>query len=378
MNDYLPFEVILSNPINTACKAGLLVLLGLILGLMVPGLLYYEIGVFSHDDVVKHLSDNLKDVKKKITTFDDETEKLKNDIVILNSRIVQETSASNQSGTVELLKFRRDLAAYIDSRKPPFQVVGFYPDRTMFLWSILYISFFWLIYIFAPQVKFEKRQISYGLLFLGLLILYRWPTWLRNTGILGNTDRFIYNQTNFDVSPAGFFVQEGNAVIVVWCMLELFLIWLSYLTLWRKEVAAFRRSKILTTDQMYSLVQALSRQFAHWQLCSVLLALAFVPYTFFFWTFVVDFGDHRYIPAALITHALWGACWVAVSLPLAQTWYEWTLKQAMSSYQVNGFGESDEKIAAEKFHESPIGFLNVATSLAVASLTFGSPIIKAL
>jgi hypothetical protein len=46
INDYLPFEVLLSNPIKTACKAGLLVLLGLILGLMVPGLFYYKTGVF--------------------------------------------------------------------------------------------------------------------------------------------------------------------------------------------------------------------------------------------------------------------------------------------------------------------------------------------
>ena len=61
-----------------------------------------------------------------VRTFDDEIEKLKNDIVILNSRIAQEAGAANQSGTIELLKFRRDLEAYMDSRKPPFHVVGFW------------------------------------------------------------------------------------------------------------------------------------------------------------------------------------------------------------------------------------------------------------
>ena len=47
MNDYLPFPELLSDPIQATSKAGVLALLGLILGLILPGLLYFALGTFS-------------------------------------------------------------------------------------------------------------------------------------------------------------------------------------------------------------------------------------------------------------------------------------------------------------------------------------------
>jgi hypothetical protein len=134
----------------------------------------------------------------------------------------------------------------------------------------------------------------------------------------------------------------------------------------------------LDADQIYALMQAFIRQFIHWQVCSFLLAGAFIPYTFFFWRYVVDFGDARYLPHALVIHALWGLCWVLISLPLAQTWYEWTLKQAISSYDIREANETNEKAIIGKFPEFPIGMFNVVASIIVALATFSSPIIKAI
>jgi hypothetical protein len=394
MNDYLPFQMVLSDPIKAISKAGLLALLGLILGLILPGLSHFELGTFSHDDVIKHLDgkvarwsaaqasrpDNLKlkDALASVKEFNDETDLLKKNIAILDRQIAEDAPTSNLNETAQLLNIRRDLKAYLDGRKPAFYIRGFYPEpSTMFLWSIFYVSFFWLLFIFAPHVKIEQSLTSHVLMFFGLLILFRWPTWLRNTE-LGNIGRTVYTPANFDISAAGFIVQEANSALVVWCMLELFLVWFSYLILWRKEAAALHSPRILGIDQMYFLVRVLSRQFIHWQICSLLLAIAFLPYTFLFWKYVIDFGDHRYTAHALITHALWGACWISISLPLAQTWYEWTVKQAISSYQVRDLDGLPQKAHVEKFPESPIALWNAVTSLAIAGLTFGLPVIKAL
>jgi hypothetical protein len=60
MHDYLPFDVLLPDPIKTALKVGLLVLLGFILGLIVPGLLYYQLGTFSDDDVIQYLQNKIQ------------------------------------------------------------------------------------------------------------------------------------------------------------------------------------------------------------------------------------------------------------------------------------------------------------------------------
>lgn len=62
-------------------------------------------------------------------------------------------------------------------------------------------------------------------------------------------------------------------------------------------------------------------------------------------------------------------------------WYDWTLKQAMYSFQVkepDEAGETDEKTEVDKFPSSPIGLLNIITSIVVALLTLASPIIKAV
>jgi hypothetical protein len=167
MNDYLPFSRLLSDPIRAGSKAGLLALLGLILGLILPGLLYLELGTFSQDAVINHLraSDNpgLKNVIARVERFNVETDLLKNNIALLESRLAGNKLALAPNETTLLLNTRRDLRAYLDSRTPPFHVEGFYPDPTMFLWSIFYVSFFWLLFIFAPLVKRVQSLTSQAL-----------------------------------------------------------------------------------------------------------------------------------------------------------------------------------------------------------------------
>lgn len=63
-------------------------------------------------------------------------------------------------------------------------------------------------------------------------------------------------------------------------------------------------------------------------------------------------------------------------MPLAQTWYEWTLKQTMSPYSKNASREAGGSVSVVDFPDLPIGLLNVVTSLVVAALTFGSPLVR--
>jgi hypothetical protein len=375
VKDYLPFNTLLSDPLDTYKRAALLAALGLLLGLIVPGLLRYQFKTLFPEQVATHLSESLKE---KWDEFNGESRALQSALTTLDKRIVDDASTSDQRNLVGLFEFRRALVTYINERKPPFHVAGFYLDPIMFVWSAFYISFFWLLFMLAPNVEYERRWRSYSLMFAGLTVLLRWPTWLRNAPPLRDMMRSVYADANFDVSWQTFFLQECNALILVWGILELFLVWSSYLTQWRKEISSIRGLGPLNITHAYWLTQTFSRQFIHWQLCSLLLAFAFIPYTFFFWRYVVDFGDPRYLPHALIMHAAWGACWVAVSLPLAQTWYDLLLKQAMTPYEAKGVGQSGEAALTEKAPGSPVGSLNVIASIVAALATFGFPIFNAL
>jgi hypothetical protein len=73
MNDYLPFRALLENPLRTFRHAGLLVFIGLLVGLIVPGILEWRFSAFFEKDVKLKISQNLPDVRKKITEFDNVT-----------------------------------------------------------------------------------------------------------------------------------------------------------------------------------------------------------------------------------------------------------------------------------------------------------------
>jgi hypothetical protein len=51
--------------------------------------------------------------------------------------------------------------------------------------------------------------------------------------------------------------------------------------------------------------EELSLMFFHWQLASILLTLALLGYTLFFWQMVISVGDSRYLPHAIIVHSMW-------------------------------------------------------------------------
>jgi hypothetical protein len=52
--------------------------------------------------------------------------------------------------------------------------------------------------------------------------------------------------------------------------------------------------------------------------------------------------------------------------------------QSEEPHESEDSAETAEKTQSGKFPDSPIGFLNIATSIIAALFAFGSPIIKAL
>jgi hypothetical protein len=64
MNDYLPFKALLANPLSTFRRAGLLVFIGLLLGLIIPGILEWRFNAFFEEDVKQQIRQNLPKVSE--------------------------------------------------------------------------------------------------------------------------------------------------------------------------------------------------------------------------------------------------------------------------------------------------------------------------
>jgi hypothetical protein len=207
----------------------------------------------------------------------------------------------------------------------PIRLSGYYLSNTMLLWPAIYTFLGWLIFIFPPAVKEASfRPTGKRILYLSIAIimLYRWPTWWRNTP-LGNEGRVFYGNANLDTDPIGFFVQEtlgaavGTLVAIIWLQ------WSGYYNEIISQLSAKSEKdpieEALSTDPC----ERISKMFLHWQIASILLALAFLWYTIFFWQTVILGGDLRYLAHAIIVHSMWIITWLIISLPMAVSWYRW-------------------------------------------------------
>jgi hypothetical protein len=221
--------------------------------------------------------------------------------------------------------------------------------------------------------------MSVFLLFICLLIVYRWPSWIRNLPALRTTHRLTYSGNNLDVSLPGFLVQECLASMTCALLVVLWLQWIYFIVEWRFRLRLLR-PQLQIGDKLADFLESLTQLYFHWQVCSALLAAAFIPYTVFFWDYVLINHDQRYVAHALTMHALWATSWILLSLPLACTWYEWRVKYELprQAHLVSAPWDGADMSSRLNTLEPPIGSLNVVGSLIGAAVTFAFPILKEL
>ncbi len=129
------------------------------------------------------------------------------------------------------------------------------------------------------------------------------------------------------------------------------------------------------------LVDRLSEIFVRWQLCSLVLALAFLLYTNVFWQYVVQYKDQRYVVSAIIIHAMWGLTWAIVSLPMLKAWYSWYLTRIEAISRITwdpSASSAGSDTALKGIQEiNPIPIWSIAGSTITAIVTFLLPLVNA-
>ena len=104
---------------------------------------------------------------------------------------------------------------------------------------------------------------------------------MRNVPALRYIERHVYANGNWDVSVGSFVVQKVKAVLACVLLVAVWAIWADFIPVWQAQVR-----ECLWGDRSNDLVpefaESFVRLFVHWQVCSLVLAGGFIPYTFFF------------------------------------------------------------------------------------------------
>jgi hypothetical protein len=267
---------------------------------------------------------------------------------------------------------------------PPIRLGAFFDiGSTLLLWPALYTFLGWLIVIFPPPLKKEFAGTvtikNILLLTVSIVILYRWPTWWRNT-LLGQEKRILYGNSNFDVDPFGFVVQESLGAIVAFLVAIVWLQWSVYYRQIMARLSSMPNEEPIGEALNPEISEEFSHMFLHWQIASILLTLSFLWYTVFFWQTVIVYRDWRYVLHAVIVHSMWVVTWIIISLPLLMTSYQWHKVRARAMAALakanlpEGYDPDRLVVALDKLQ--PISTWNIAGSSIAVVVSLLVPFMK--
>src|ERR1700733_6068937 len=116
--------------------------------------------------------------------------------------------------------------------------------------------------------------------------------------------RRVFSFVNRDISPASFVLQELR---VLGMMILLGLLWErcseGYIRL--KEELPLRSVKDLSANGLVDDVMLYRNTLQSWQTTSIILAVVFLPWSYFYWREIQEHHDIRYFPSAVIIQLIW-------------------------------------------------------------------------
>ena len=367
-----PLYYVTKHPISALRRLGFVALGAFLIGTIIPGIICYFAGVFSRSQ----LEETLKRQPAKFPQLLFNVERV-GQLKGLVKRL-DEALSNEQTDTLrnvsEVLKSREYLVSQASQIEQETAIVPFFLSPNMLLWTAIYTSLGSLVYVVGPKVK--PSELSYRLwqsyaVVAPIYAVYESNVWFRNF-VLRSEGRTVYVFANWDVSPAGYLIQEFNIVLVFVLLAIVWHKWLNYFALCRDN----QKAKVPLRPNVARLLGEL---FLHWQVSSIVLAFGFIYFTGAYWDLVVSKNDHRYIFPAIAIHCIWGLSWIILSLPVLTTWYAWHSGRQSALLTLYNSPDEHSEIRLKVIQEiAPVAFWNAVTSGVAAMTSFLIPILKPL
>jgi hypothetical protein len=200
--------------------------------------------VFYEDSVLETKSSTaeLRDKLDRFKAFKAYQRKQRDQIQRVEAYLAEsEINSENMLQVERALSLLKTLQNHQIEDVPPIRISAFYMGSTMLLWPAMYTFLAWLVFIFPPSLETKKYQTVTlrNAIFLTLAtdIIYRCPTWFRNTPV-GQEGRISYGANNFDLDPYGFVVQETLGIMVAFLVAVVLLQWSAYYVQTKSELSS--------------------------------------------------------------------------------------------------------------------------------------------
>ncbi len=351
-------------------KAFLIAVATTFIGLIIPGLVAYKEQVFDSEAMERHAIAFLSpEVQVEFQRYHISKADAERKMIEINTAFLSPGTLTNEQ--VASLNAQRSVAEKLATARPPVYFLPFYLSSAMLTWVLTLTPVAWLALLFHPgKSPFRglnrKYVISTGFL---AYVSYQWTVWTRYF-VLKNNGRKVVGFANYDVSHAAFWLQELHTILF-WLLLSL----VCYQ--WLQFAEEQSRNSLKSGSTLSDVARRLSDAFLKWQLASLLLALTFFPFTAFYWEQVVNSGDVRFLPAAIILHVMWFGIWAVVTVPLFQAMSRWrNFKELALEGVLNGRSTTDVVQALDA--AEPIGDWAKAASAFLTALSFVAPLTRAL
>jgi hypothetical protein len=339
--------------------------------IIIPGVASYFNDTFYPDVVLKNLVD--KDAKEKAERDNARRLELKTAVDSVKTRILEWTPEQKDSVVLaDLISQKNELEESLTTFRNNVRVSGFADNYTTMVWWFNYFGLGILVFFLAPNKTKDKWNKNWGFVTMLVYLTFAWTNWYRTTP-LGQYGRTVFSYVHFDVGVTTFFLQELR--ILGMCILVC-IIW-RYWCSSPNGVGVNSSSSSSNIEKLTDLSLDVSHQFRVWQRNSILLAVAFLPWTWFYWRSMGALADTRYIYSAVVLHLLWLGTWIIITTHLWNLAIVWKREKLFSLAKLL---ESDSK---DSNNESvyiqgldPLQKFQVGFAIITSLISFFSPFIE--
>ncbi|HXO31988.1 MAG TPA: hypothetical protein VN901_06560 [Candidatus Acidoferrales bacterium] len=281
----------------------------------------------------------------------------------------------DQSRLAGLLSVQRACSSLLSEEKPPLTLAGFIGNWLLEIWIISYLGLLMLVSQWSSRPESRVNWLRMVSLGLCLYIAFNWSSWIRNFGLTEVANgRRVFSFVNWDISHASFALQELR---VLGMMILLGLLWERYSGVCShlEQELAIRSSRAISANGLIDDEMLYRNTLQSWQTTSIVLAVTFMPWGYFYWRKIQEHHDIRYFPSAVTIQLIWLATWYLSSRPLliVSTW--WRRRKLLTLSAKDDALETFKSIIGTAENSSEWQVLGAAIA-AAASLII--PIIRAL
>jgi hypothetical protein len=258
---------------------------------------------------------------------------------------------------------------------PPFRVSGMATDWLMQIWAISYLGVGTLIFYWQKWPRYSIRPSMVFLTGIGLDLIFNWTNYVRNFVLqTPEAGRKLYSFVHWDISPLGFLMQECRTLGFMVLIAVFINLTNSVAKKLNDSAQVGQNSPISLSDLVGEAVINLEI-LRRWQFSSLILAIVFVPWSYFYWDHIVSMHDTRYLPSAVGIHLIWFLCWYQATGPLLLSVHNWRSMKLKALSATDADREAIKDVAKVARTDSEWQLVSAAVA-ALGSLLL--PLLKAL